>query len=76
MRAGCAGAALAELGDVAGAEARRDGDRALERLRTGPAEDEPRDGAVEALMTIRGLSLDEAESLVRHAAFPADPFAH
>jgi hypothetical protein len=56
-------------------EARSDCARALERLRTDPTEDETRDAAVAALMTIRGLSVDEAESLLLDAAFPADPFA-
>jgi hypothetical protein len=31
--------------------------------------------AIEALMTIRGLGVDEAESLLLDAAFPGDPFA-
>ena len=48
-------------------------DRALERLRTEPADDETRDVALEALITIRGLSVDEAEKLVLDAAFPANP---
>jgi hypothetical protein len=39
------------------------------------ADDETHDVALEALTTIRGLSRDEAESLLRDAAFPADPFA-
>jgi hypothetical protein len=56
-------------------EARSDCDRALERLRTDQDQDELRDVAAEALMTIRGLSLGEAESLLRDAAFPADLFA-
>jgi hypothetical protein len=53
----------------------RVGDRALERLRTDVADDETHDVAAEALLTIRGLSLGAAESLLRDAAFPADPFA-
>jgi hypothetical protein len=56
-------------------EARSEFDRALERLRTDMADDETHDVALEALTTIRGLRLDEAESLLRDAAFPADPFA-
>jgi hypothetical protein len=56
-------------------EARSDCDRALGRLSTGRAEEETRDVAVEALTTIRGLSVDEAESLLLDAAFPSDPFA-
>jgi WD40 repeat protein len=57
-------------------EARTDCDRALERLRTDPAEDETRDVAVATLMLIRGLGIEEAESLLLDSAFPADPFAH
>ncbi len=57
------------------AEARRDCDRALERLRTNNAEDETRDVAIEALMTTRGLSQSKAESLLLDAAFPANSFA-
>jgi hypothetical protein len=57
------------------AEARSECDRALERLRTDQAGDETRDVALEALLTIRGLSIDEAESLLLDAALPADPFA-
>ena len=56
-------------------EARSACDRALQRLRTDPAEDETRDVAGAALMTIRGLNLDEAESLLLDAAFPAEAFA-
>jgi len=38
-------------------------------------DDETRDVAVEALVTLRGLSPGEAEALlVLDAAFPADPF--
>ena len=57
------------------AEARSDCDRALERLRTERADEENRDVAVAALMAIRGLAPDEADSLLLDAAFPADPFA-
>jgi hypothetical protein len=56
-------------------EARRDCDRALARLRTDKLDDETRDVAVEALTTIRGLSISVAESLLRDAVFPVDPFA-
>jgi hypothetical protein len=56
------------------AEARSDCDRALERLRTEPASDRIDDVAIEALMTIRHLSIDEAESLLLDAVFPPDPF--
>jgi hypothetical protein len=56
-------------------EARSECDRALARLRTDRDEAEAYDVAAEALTTIRGLSLCESESLLRDAAFPADPFA-
>ena len=56
-------------------EARSGCDRALQRPSTELAEDETRDVALEALMTIRGLGVDEAESRLLDAAFPADPFA-
>ena len=58
-----------------GSEARSECDRALHRLRTEPAEDETRDVALEALLTIRGLRVEAAESLLLDAAFPVDPFA-
>jgi WD40 repeat protein/serine/threonine protein kinase len=60
-------------GDLA--EARTGCDRALARLRRESADEATQDVAVEALMTIRGLGLNEAESLRFDAAFPADPFA-
>jgi hypothetical protein len=56
-------------------EARSECDRALARLRTDQDEDEMHDVAAKALTTIRGMILGEAESLLRDAAFPADPFA-
>jgi hypothetical protein len=56
-------------------EARSDCDRALERLGSGLADEATRDVAVEALMTIRGLGLDEAESVLLDLVFPAQPFA-
>ena len=37
--------------------------------------DETHDVALEALTTIRELGVDEAESLLLDAAFPADPFS-
>jgi hypothetical protein len=55
--------------------ARSDCDRALERLRTDEADAVIHDVALEALRTIRGLSIGETESLLLDAAFPADPFA-
>jgi eukaryotic-like serine/threonine-protein kinase len=57
------------------AEARSDCGRALARLRNVRADEQTRDVAVAALMAIRGLRLDEADSLLLDAAFPADPFA-
>jgi tetratricopeptide (TPR) repeat protein len=57
------------------AEARSECDRALVRLRTDRDEDATHDVASEALLTIRGLSLGAAESLLRDATYPADPFA-
>jgi WD40 repeat protein/serine/threonine protein kinase/tetratricopeptide (TPR) repeat protein len=60
-------------------EARRECDRALARLKTDEAKgqevDETHDVAAEALMTIRGLNLGQAESLLLDAAFPTNPFA-
>jgi tetratricopeptide (TPR) repeat protein len=56
-------------------EAQSDCDRALARPGSDLADEPTRDVAIEALMTIRGLSLDESESLLLDAAFPADPFA-
>jgi hypothetical protein len=56
-------------------EARSDCDRALERLASDLADAATHDVAVEALMTIRGLSVDEAEALLLDLVFPADPFA-
>jgi hypothetical protein len=44
-------------------------------LRTDRDEAEAHDVAAEALTTIRGLGPDAAGSLLRDAAFPADPFA-
>ena len=55
--------------------ARSECDRALGRLGSGLADEPTHDVAVEALMTIRGLSLDAAESRLFDAAFPTDPFA-
>jgi eukaryotic-like serine/threonine-protein kinase len=57
------------------AEARSDCDRAVERLRTNAAGDETRDVALEAIATIRDLSVGDAELLLLDAAFPAAPFA-
>ena len=54
---------------------RSDCDRARERLRNEKADDEARDVAVEALVTVQDLSVPEAESLLLADAFPADPFA-
>jgi hypothetical protein len=56
-------------------EARSDCDRAFERLTTKPVEDATHDLAIEALITIRGLSVDKAESLLLDVSFPANPFS-
>ena len=56
-------------------EARNDCDRALARPGSDLADEATHDVAVEALITIRGLGVGEAESLVLDAAFPTDPFA-
>ena len=55
-------------------EARSECDRALERLGGNLADEATHDVAVEALMTIRGLSVDLAEALLQDLVFPADPF--
>jgi WD40 repeat protein len=61
-------------------EARSECDRAVERLRTDQAkaeekdEDETHDVAAEALTTIRGLNISQAESLLLDSVFPANPF--
>ena len=55
-------------------EARSDCDRALGRVASDPADLATQDVAVEALMTIRGLAVHDAEALVLDTAFPADPF--
>ena len=57
------------------AEARSECDRALKQLRTDEASDETRDVALEALTTIRDLGVDEAESLLLDAEFPAEAFS-
>jgi hypothetical protein len=55
-------------------EAGSDCDRVLERLGSNLADEATHDVAVEAVMTIRGLGLDEAEALLLDLVFPADPF--
>ena len=55
-------------------EARRDCDRGVARLGSELRDDATRDVAIEALMTVRSLSVDEAESFLLDVAFPADPF--
>jgi eukaryotic-like serine/threonine-protein kinase len=50
-------------------------EQALQRLTTERGEDDTRDVAVAALMTIRGLSVGEAELLLLDLAFPSDPLA-
>jgi hypothetical protein len=56
-------------------EARSDCDRSLARPGSDLADEPTRDVAVEALMTIRGLSVDEADSVLLDLVFPAEPFA-
>jgi WD40 repeat protein len=56
------------------AEARGDCDRALRRMLNERATDETRDVAIDALATVRGLSLNSAELVLLEALFPADPF--
>jgi hypothetical protein len=56
-------------------EARSECNRALTRLRTDEASDETRDVAHEALTTIRDPGVDDAESLLLDAAFPAEAFS-
>jgi eukaryotic-like serine/threonine-protein kinase len=60
------------LGRVEGA--RTDCDRALMRLGSDLADEAAHDVAVEALMTIRRLDVDEAEGLLQDSVFPAEPF--
>jgi hypothetical protein len=55
-------------------EARSDCDRAVGRLGSDLADEATHDVAVEALMTIRGMGLDEAESALLDLVFPAEPF--
>lgn len=55
-------------------EARSNCGRALERLGSDLADEATHDVAVEALMTIRGPSVNEAESLLLDRVFPAEPF--
>ena len=55
-------------------EAGSDCDRALGRLGSDLADEATHDVAVEALMTIRGLGLEEAEAALQDLVFPADPF--
>jgi hypothetical protein len=50
-------------------------DRAIGRLASELPDQATQDVAIEALLTIRGLGVDEAEALLLDAAFPADPFA-
>jgi WD40 repeat protein/tRNA A-37 threonylcarbamoyl transferase component Bud32 len=56
-------------------EAESDCDRALARLGSGLADLSTHDVAVEALMNIRRLGVDQAESVLLDAVFVADPFA-
>ena len=52
-------------------EARSDCARVLERLRNGSSDEATHDAAIEALMTIRGLDADAADSLLLDLVFPA-----
>ncbi len=56
-------------------EARSDCDRGLARLGGVMADEATHDVAIEALSTIRGLGIDEAESLLLDRVLPAEPFA-
>src|SRR5262249_48892460 len=56
-------------------EARSDCVRALERIGSNLTDEATHDVAVDALMTIRGLGVGEAESILLDLVFPADPFA-
>jgi hypothetical protein len=55
-------------------EARSDCDRTLGRLGSDLADEATHDVAVEAIMTIRGLGVDDADALLQDLVFPADPF--
>jgi hypothetical protein len=55
-------------------EAKNDCDRALERLGSDVADEATRDIALEALVTIRGLSLVAADALLLDLVFPERPF--
>ena len=55
-------------------EARGDCDRGLARSGGVMADESTHDVAIEALMTIRGLGVDEAESSFQDLLFPASPF--
>jgi hypothetical protein len=57
-------------------EARRNCDRGVDGLKNHMIDDETRDIAIEAILNIRGLSVDAAKSLLLDLAFPDDPFAH
>jgi hypothetical protein len=55
-------------------ESQSDCDRALVRLANDPADLATLDVAIEALMTIRGLGVAEAETVLQDLVFPAEPF--
>ena len=55
-------------------EARSDCDRALGRLGSELADEPTHDVALEAIMTIRGVGIEQAEALLQDLVFPADPF--
>jgi WD40 repeat protein/tRNA A-37 threonylcarbamoyl transferase component Bud32/tetratricopeptide (TPR) repeat protein len=56
-------------------EARSACDRALRRVAKDLSDEATQDVAIEALVNVRGLGVNEAEALLFDAAFPADPFA-
>jgi hypothetical protein len=55
-------------------EAWSDCNRALGGLGSGLADEATHDVAVEALMTIQGRGVDEAETVLQDLVFPAHPF--
>ena len=57
------------------AQAQLDCDRASVLWKYEKRAQETNDVAVEALIKVRGASVDKAQALVLDAAFPADPFS-
>ena len=56
-------------------QAQLDCDRAFALLKCDKLAQDTNDVAVEALIKVRGVSVDEAQALVFDAAFPVDPFS-